>query len=301
MNSFKSFSKLKSEYNESMKKFPSMVLLFIVFLPFWEVFSVAPAISFIPESPQQGEPVMIVIENVKLSDIASTTISGKLLKLFVYNNKPTAFFGIDINKKSGDYEIKVILKDGTSFSRNLVIAERKKIEEVFSIPKKLGGDTIAGQKTLVVSLAKENAVLNKIPTNQKIFWSDKFIFPLENPIVTDDFGYSRKTGGYTLTHKGTDFRAKNGTKVMAMNNGVVRVANIGRNYGKHIVIDHGLGVMTFYLHLSKINVKVGDTITKGQLIGLSGETGYAEAPHLHLSVRIYNISVDPVKFMDIFK
>lgn len=285
-----------------MKKFIFLILtLLFTFSEPALVHSATPSISFIPEFPLQGEPVMIVNENVKLADIASTTISGKLLKLFVYNDKPTAFYGVDINKKSGDYEIKVILKNGTSFSKNLVIKERKKIEEVFSIPKKLGGDTVAGQKSLVTSLAKENAVLNKIPTSQKIFWKEKFIFPLENPIVTDDFGYSRKTGGYTLIHKGTDFRAKTGTKISAMNDGVVSVANVGRNYGKHIVIDHGLGVMTFYLHLSKINVKVGDSITKGQVIGLSGETGYAAAPHLHLSVRIYNVSIDPVKFMEFFK
>ncbi|MBA3733055.1 M23 family metallopeptidase [Patescibacteria group bacterium] len=104
-----------------------------------------------------------------------------------------------------------------------------------------------------------------------------------------------------MTHKGTDFRAKIGTEVHAMNDGVVLVASVGRNYGKHIVIDHGLGVMTFYLHLSEINIKEGDLVTKGQVIGLSGQTGYVTAPHLHLSVRINNISVDPMKFMELFQ
>ena len=85
-----------------------------------------------------------------------------------------------------------------------------------------------------------------------------------------------------------------------MNRGVVRLAKTFRNYGKTIVVDHGLGVMTFSMHLSKIYVGAGELVKKGQLIGLSGETGYAAKPHLHLTVRIGGISVDPVVFLDFF-
>lgn len=284
-----------------MKKIFFMLLFILIVLPFGKVFSATPTISFVPENPKQGEPVMIVVENAILSDIKKATLDGRKLALFSYLNKPTAFYGVDITRKLPKYEVEVTFKDGTSVKKLLKVSERPKIEEVFSIPKKLGGDTIEGQKSLVASLAKENAVLNFIPTNPRIYWSSKFTAPLKEMVVTDPFGYSRKTGGVVMNHKGTDLRAKTGTQVFSMNNGVVKVANIGRNYGKHIVIDHGLGVMTFYLHLSKMDVKVGDVVSRGQLIGLSGDTGYAAAPHLHLSVRIYNISVDPMKFLDIFK
>ena len=59
--------------------------------------------------------------------------------------------------------------------------------------------------------------------------------------------------------------------------------------------------MSSYLHLSKINVKVGDVVERGQVIGLSGDTGYTEGAHLHLGIRIDNVAIDPVKFFDLFK
>jgi murein DD-endopeptidase MepM/ murein hydrolase activator NlpD len=59
--------------------------------------------------------------------------------------------------------------------------------------------------------------------------------------------------------------------------------------------------MTFYLHLSKIKVKVGDMVEQGEVIGLSGQTGYAYGPHLHLSVVINGVSIDPVKFFELLQ
>ena len=85
-----------------------------------------------------------------------------------------------------------------------------------------------------------------------------------------------------------------------MNRGIVRMAEETRNYGKTIVIDHGQGLMTMYMHLSKIYVNVGEMVKKSQKIGLSGMTGYVESPHLHISVRINGTSIDPIKFLELW-
>ena len=87
-----------------------------------------------------------------------------------------------------------------------------------------------------------------------------------------------------------------GTSVTAINRGVVRVARQFPTYGKTVVVDHGLGLMSFYMHLSKTSVNVGELVKPGQRVGLSGQTGYATSPHLHFTLRIRNISVDPMKF-----
>ena len=86
-----------------------------------------------------------------------------------------------------------------------------------------------------------------------------------------------------------------------MNRGIVRLAKHFRDYGNTVIIDHGLGLMTFYMHLSKIQVNVGELVRQGHMIGLSGQTGYAAQPHLHLTVRINDVSIDPIKFMALFK
>lgn len=259
-------------------------------------------ISIKPEHIIQGDPIMITLDGLNdVSKIKSIKLGTSVLKPFVYDGAVRAMYGVDINKQIGSYTITVKLNDGNSITKDIVIEPRKKIEAPLGIPEKLGGNTVSSQKKLIDTLALENLSLLNLRTGTKSFWKEAFRYPVANPVVTDDYGYLRQTGAYTIVHKGTDFRAEEGTKVYAMNRGVVRVAKTYRNYGKTIVVDHGLGVMTFYMHLSKINVAVGNLVKPGQVIGLSGKTGYAESPHLHLTVRINDISIDPVTFMGFFK
>jgi murein DD-endopeptidase MepM/ murein hydrolase activator NlpD len=259
-------------------------------------------VSIKPESVTQGEAIMISVSGTtSLSSIKSITFDTIPLKVFLYKNTPTAFYGIDLNKKSGVYKITVTLRDGTMLKQDLKINQREKIEAPLGIPEKLGGNTTEAEKNLIATLARENYILSSLTTGKKSFWTKPFSYPVASPFVTDNYGYSRKTGASTIAHKGTDFRAKLGTPVKAMNRGVVRTGKLYKAYGNTVVIDHGLGVMTMYMHLSKVNVKVGQLVNQGQVIGLSGDTGYAEAPHLHLSLRINNISIDPITFLNLFK
>lgn len=260
------------------------------------------SIQITPKEVIQGEPVLIQITGAKPSEIKKLTFDQTVLNFFTYQNKPTALVGIDLNKKNGNYPITLTLKNGSSTAENLVVKAREKYEAPLAVPEKLGGNSPANQAKVVDTLGQENAILAVIKTGLKAFWTNKFIYPISTPIViTDEYGYSRLTGAYTITHKGVDLRAAEGTKVSAMNRGVVRIAKNFQVYGKTIVVDHGFGVMTFYMHLSKINVNVGELVLPGQVIGLSGQTGYAEKPHLHITVRINNISIDPIKFLDLFK
>lgn len=250
----------------------------------------------------QGEPLLVQVDNVESPQVVKkATFDTAEIGVFLYEGKPTALIGVDLNKKPGTYEVMVLLSDGTIIRNSIIVEERKKIEAPLSIPKKLGGNTVASQNKLVSTLSSENKSLSGIHTGLKAFWKTKFKEPLKNVFITDEYGYSRKTGAYSIPHKGADYRATDGTSVMAMNRGVVRIAKTYRNYGKTIVVDHGLGLMTFYMHLSKINVRAGELVNQGQVIGLSGQTGYAEMPHLHLTVRINGASIDPVKFMKLFR
>lgn len=259
----------------------------------------AASISITPASPIQGEPIRIEVQAT--STVSSLFLDSKKLPVFTYKNIPTALYGIDLYKKPGTYKIVVTLSDGTFVEKTFQIGERKKVEAPLGIPEKLGGNTQASATQLVNTLAQENASLLNLRTGTHAFWTLPFRYPVADPVVTDGYGYQRQTGSYSIAHKGTDFRAKEGTKVMAMNRGVVRIAREGRNYGKTIVVDHGLGLQTFYMHLSKIYVNVGELVLPGQTIGLSGMTGYAEQPHLHLTVRLQDTSIDPIKFLELFK
>jgi len=288
-----------------MKKYYTkyiLVLSLFVFLPLTVFAKLPESISVFPEHIIQGEPIRISIESVaSLREIKNIKFNGKTLGVFMYKNYPTAIYGADLNIKPGEYRITAELSGGTILEKIITIEKREKIEAPLGIPEKLGGNTPQSQTRLVNTLAEENKSLLGLRTGTKAFWTEKFRFPVSNPIVTDEYGYSRKTGEYSIAHKGADFRAKEGTKVLAMNRGVVRLTREYRNYGKTVIVDHGLGLQTFYMHLSKINVNVGELVKPGQVIGLSGQTGYASEPHLHLTVRIDDISIDPIKFLELFK
>jgi murein DD-endopeptidase MepM/ murein hydrolase activator NlpD len=253
-----------------------------------------------PEQVIQGEPLEIILKGTRKTDTVSVMFNNTLVPMTQYNKMLVGFVPISITKSIGDYNIQANVGKQT-FNNIVKVIKREKFEAQLGIPQKLGGNTTASQKQLVNTLAIENQSLLNLGTENKSLWKKSFIFPVDNPIVTDPYGYSRLTGAYTITHKGTDFRAPTGTKVYTVNDGVVRMARLGRNYGNTIVIDHGNGVQSFYMHLSEINVKVGDVISRGEIIGLSGMTGYAEAVHLHFTLRINDTSIDPMKFLGFFQ
>lgn len=257
-------------------------------------------LSIIPETILQGDPVLITIENLGTSTVKSLTFNGKSLGIFEYNNKPSALVGIDLRQTTGSYPLVLTLSDGQIIKKDLQVGTRTIVKAPLGIPEKLGGNTPASEQELLNSLAKEGAIINAVKSGTEKLWSGKFRYPLDGEItITDVYGYSRLTGASTIAHKGTDFRAATGTPVYAMNSGKIAYTDYLRNYGNTVIIDHGLGLLTIYMHLSEVNVKVGDLVEKEQLIAKSGDTGYVLGPHLHLTVRINGISIDPMKFMAI--
>jgi len=284
-----------------MKKIVAALLGVLVFYCAVDVASAAPLISATPERVLQGEPLIITIESLNPPlTVEKLVFDGKPIDIFLYQSKPTAIIGIDLNKKPGVYIATTTLSNGEVLIKEITIVKREKYEAPLGIPEKLGGNSTTSQQKLISSLSNENYILNNLWTGKKAFWTQKFQLPVTNPVITDEYGYSRITGSYSIAHKGTDFRAKEGTPVMAMNRGVVRLARSFRTYGNTIVVDHGLGLMTMYMHLSKINVNEGQLVLPGKIIGRSGSTGYTHGAHLHLSVRVNNISIDPMKFLAFF-
>jgi murein DD-endopeptidase MepM/ murein hydrolase activator NlpD len=128
-------------------------------------------------------------------------------------------------------------------------------------------------------------------------WSGNFVAPVPSEI-SETFGTSRTFNGKLASvHRGDDFRAPTGTPVHASNAGEVVLARELFYEGNCVVIDHGLGFMTMYMHLSKFEVQEGDKVNKGQTIALSGGTGRVTGPHLHMSVRWSGEYLDPAKLL----
>jgi murein DD-endopeptidase MepM/ murein hydrolase activator NlpD len=255
-----------------------------------------------PSSVMQGEPAIITVNGLSSTTLVkSFTFDNRPLINFLYEGQITAFFGADLNYATGTFPVVLTLTDGRQIRKDFVINKRPDIRRPFDIPEKLGGNTPESIKTLFTTLAQEGKIINAIPTGYKILWTEEFRSPFEGSMAIDDpYGYTRVTGIVTMPHKGVDLVADIGTPIYAMNRGIVRLTENMRNYGNTVVIDHGFGVQTVYMHLSEIKTVVGKTVEKGELIALSGDTGYTLNPHLHLTVRIWDVSIDPIKFLELF-
>lgn len=148
-------------------------------------------------------------------------------------------------------------------------------------------------------IAKETKKLTEIfahYSNENPF-QQSFTAPITGP-VSSLFGLNRFYNKQPRDpHSGLDIAAQEGQPVYAVNNGTVVETGDYFFTGNTVILDHGMGVFSLYAHLSKIDVKIGDKVTQGQLIGLIGMTGRATGPHLHWTMIVNQTLVEPLLFV----
>lgn len=125
----------------------------------------------------------------------------------------------------------------------------------------------------------------------------RFIWAVNGP-VTSGFGpRTHPIDGGTRMHNGIDIGASSGTPIKAGDDGVVKMAGPNGGYGNFTLIDHGAGLATGYAHQSAIGVRVGQHVSRGEVIGRVGSTGASTGPHLHFEVRVNGNPVDPMSWL----
>ena len=151
-------------------------------------------------------------------------------------------------------------------------------------------------------VARENLRARAVGTrahDSPPMWTSSFRRP-RALVVTSEFGTGRLFNGHmTSRHLGVDFRGATGQPVNAANRGVVALVDNFFLAGNVVYIDHGAGVVTGYFHLSKTLVAVGDTVERGEQIGLVGATGRVTGPHLHWTARYGTITVNPLDLVSL--
>jgi murein DD-endopeptidase MepM/ murein hydrolase activator NlpD len=125
--------------------------------------------------------------------------------------------------------------------------------------------------------------------------NDATVWPVRG-IVTLNFGESDLP--YQPFHTGIDIAGKIGDPITPFLKGkVIHVGHLSWGYGEHIIIDHGNNLTSLYGHLSSVNVKEGDDVKPGDVIGLEGTTGWSTGPHLHFEIRLFGIPIDPTSLL----
>jgi lysostaphin len=158
-----------------------------------------------------------------------------------------------------------------------------------------------GKTVLMKAEHKESAKIHRanLYLSRDQQWEGSFIYPVEGQVI-GEFGLKRLRNGKIDAgfHKGIDLRAPKGTPVLATNSGTVVMASHFKAHGNMVLINHGQGVMTIYLHMQSIKVKLKEKVHKGQEIGKVGATGLATAPHVHYQVFVHGVPVDPKQWTE---
>jgi murein DD-endopeptidase MepM/ murein hydrolase activator NlpD len=239
------------------------------------------------------------------------SLSGKWLGhdvAFTFDGKSKMWYalvGVSFETARGNYPLELsgqtqpgkTSSDSITFSHTFSVGAGKypKLPGKLSVPGKFTEPDPEQQKQIAEGQQIKKDFLSRVTPGQE--WSGQFSSPADAEI-SDVFGAQRVFNGKTQsTHLGLDFRVPSGTPVAAMNDGTVLLARPLYFEGNFVVIDHGQGLLTLYLHLSEFKVKEGDQVKRGQIIGLSGGTGRATGPHLHVAVRWQGTYLDPASLM----
>lgn len=251
-------------------------------------------VTVTPSNPQLGDTLTVVVgyDNPAISATPTVTLGQQTYSTFLVGaNRFRALLPTTPLDRPGKLQIQVA---GEGETKTVTVALKKRsfpTQSIWLPPGK--DDDISDYEFNLVDAFK------KLVTPQK-FWNGAFLRPNQGEITTI-YGVQRYYNGkfaQDYYHRGVDYAGGYGSPVIAPAAG--RVALVGRESqgfkinGNVVGIDHGQGVVSIMLHLSRINVKEGDMVKAGQVVGTVGATGAAAGPHLHWGLYVQGQSVDPV-------
>ncbi len=234
----------------------------------------------------------------KAPGVVLATLNGDTLKI---DKRGYFVFGFDRDDK-GKFLLKVKFRNNKTVFKRFVLPKRKyKIQRInrlkkrYVTPPKRDWKRIAKERKIK---KEKRRLIGKIDT---AYFAAGFVRPVKGGRISSLFGSQRILNGVPKSpHNGLDIALPKGTPVYAMSDGIVRqTANNFYFSGNFVLIDHGQGLSSVYLHLSKICVHEGDFVRKGEKIGEVGSTGRATGPHLHWGVMWKNKRIDPASVLKI--
>ena len=246
---------------------------------------------------QPGEPILVVLESDGSVRSAALTFLGRKADLRPAPRKETflAFVGIDVQAQPGPARLTVkLVKAGglvENVDKELLIVEKK----FPSTKLTLKPEYVTPPASVQARIKRESELVALAMSVVTPEWLGDGPFTLPHGAASwGNFGQRRLNNNVLQSlHTGLDLRVPFGEPIKAANAGRVAMASDLYMGGKTVIIDHGLGVFSTYGHMSELRVKRGETVKKGQTVGLCGSTGRSTGPHLHWSFKILDARVDP--------
>lgn len=231
--------------------------------------------------------------------IESATFDNR--ELNVHDNK---YFIVAFDRDdSSEVELKVRFIDGKEIVKKIKPQKRKfNIQRINNMKPALVEHPEKENERILKERQISQEARTKIGENKIPMYLEKIIRPVKGGRISSQFGNQRILNGEPKNfHNGIDIALPEGSPVYAMADGIILLAVDTFYYaGTNILIDHGDGLNSFYLHLKKLFVENGDTVKVGQKIGEVGSTGRSTGPHLHWGVQWYNKRIDPIVVLENF-
>jgi murein DD-endopeptidase MepM/ murein hydrolase activator NlpD len=252
-------------------------------------------VTVTPPSPQPGDVVLLQVTGAA-PDVRAEW-DGRPLALFPTGHSVAALIGIDLDARPGAVGWRVtrpsVAKNGGALAAGVVtVRPRTFPTQQLTLPKGMV-DLDAPTLARVETEGRELRAALAAGTGERL-WRGPFRTPVEGGQPTGGFGLRRLINGQPRSpHTGYDWAAPAGTPVLAANAG--RAALVSEYFfaGRNVVLDHGLGLFTFYYHLTETRILAGEPVAAGQVIGTVGATGRVTGPHLHFAVQLNGARVDP--------
>ena len=251
-----------------------------------------------------GGPVLFQVRPpAKLESLTGTWLTHQLS--FSYDTSTRTWFslaGVSFETTPGRYPLELTAelagsKAPLTITRSFTVVRAKypQVKLALTVEKRFTEPSPEQQEQIAEGVKIKQDYLSRVTPVRE--WDGKFAASAD-AAISDVFGSQRIFNGKAQRpHFGLDYRVPTGTPVAAMNKGTVLLARFLYYEGNCVVIDHGQGLLTLYFHLSEFKVKEGDQVKRGQVIGLSGGTGRATGPHLHVAVRWQGTYLDPASLM----
>lgn len=271
-----------------------LLIIALVFLPLLaHAATVAsPPIIIQPKKIGPGDIVTVVIKSA--AGPVTGTFNGIRLHFNPVKNTAKALLGIDLNTEPGTYRLEIMI-NGKKLLKNIKIVKKKYPVQRLTLPEDMVVLSPENEARAERDQKKTSAIW---PVDSLRIWSGNFIDPLPGKGVGTSFGVRRIINKIPKnSHSGVDITADEGDSVLAPNDGVVVLVDDQFYSGNSVIIDHGQGIYTMFFHLSKINVRYGQAVMKGDVIAFVGSTGRATGAHLHWGVRLQGAKVDPLKLI----
>jgi murein DD-endopeptidase MepM/ murein hydrolase activator NlpD len=248
-----------------------------------------PLVTLSPKKAGPGDILVITIKNTR--GPVEGTFNKKRIHFNVSKRSFKAVVGIDLNSEPGTYPLEMMI-NGNKLLKDITIKKKKYPLQRLTLPEDMVVLTPENEAR-VEREQKKMAIL--WPVDSLRIWTGNFIDPLPGKETGTVFGTRRIINSIPKnSHTGVDITADEGDPVRAPNDGVVVLVDDQFYSGKSVVLDHGQGIYTMFFHLSKINIKYGQAVMKGDVIALVGSTGRSTGAHLHWGARIQGARVDPL-------